>query len=444
MKIQPLFFRNSLHIQPGQAIHDLLAEEDLALVTQDVQSQRDRLHEFSVEDLILFFNGVSMDWSRRDHLVQKSYRNLGINFLLHWFRRNHLQELLQQSFRGNPLYLDSFQNVNSSGSYQLRAQPRGLAVHWLAGNVPVLGMLSWSMSLLTKNVSILKVSARNPWALPFLLDQIRPITVTGAKGATIRGEDIARTVAVVYYNKSNIEASQYLSAQADVRVAWGGREAIEAIMGLRRSLGSEDVVFGPKTSFAVVGKEYLSNLALSTSVASKIGHDASVFDQQGCNSPHTIFVETGGSITPQHFAELLAGEMERQELRIPSERTSESDALVILNKRAEYDLRGSAWYPEGTSWSVLYADTDRGLADPCYSRTLFVRPVRDVLEVADYCGKLTQTVGCALSPERKLLFAEKVSYAGIDRCPDVGLMSLYDSPWDGIFPMDRMVRWVKA
>ena len=86
----------------------------------------------------------------------------------------------------------------------------------------------------------------------------------------------------------------------------------------------------------------------------------------------------------------------------------------------------------------------KGLADPCYSRTLFVRPVGDILEVADYCGKLTQTVGCALSPERKLLFAEKVSYAGIDRCPDVGLMSLYDSPRDGLFPMDRMVRWVKA
>ena len=33
---------------------------------------------------------------------------------------------------------------------------------------------------------------------------------------------------------------------------------------------------------------------------------------------------------------------------------------------------------------------------------------------------------------------------GIERCPEVGRMSLYDAPWDGMYPIDRMGRWVSA
>ena len=54
---------------------------------------------------------------------------------------------------------------------------------------------------------------------------------------------------------------EQLSALADVRVAWGGREAVEAIMNLPRRFGTEDIVFGPKTSFVVVGAEKLSGEA---------------------------------------------------------------------------------------------------------------------------------------------------------------------------------------
>lgn len=31
---------------------------------------------------------------------------------------------------------------------------------------------------------------------------------------------------------------------------------------------------------------------------------------------------------------------------------------------------------------------------------------------------------------------------GAMRCPDVGYMTHFDSPWDGVVALDRMVRWV--
>jgi hypothetical protein len=46
--------------------------------------------------------------------------------------------------------------------------------------------------------------------------------------------------------------------------------------------------------------------------------------------------------------------------------------------------------------------------------------------------------------ERRLEVAEALTARGVERCPEVGRMALYDAPWDGMFPMDRMVRWVSA
>jgi len=80
---------------------------------------------------------------------------------------------------------------------------------------------------------------------------------------------------------------------------------------------------------------------------------------------------------------------------------------------------------------------------PSYGRTLFVRPVDNVLDVAAFCSVNTQTAGLALG-ERRFAVAEALTARGVERCPEVGRMSLYDAPWDGLYPMDRMVRWVSA
>ena len=86
------------------------------------------------------------------------------------------------------------------------------------------------------------------------------------------------------------------------------------------------------------------------------------------------------------------------------------EAFQILGWRAEYDMRGQAWYGDGVRWSVFYSDEDSGLANPCYGRTLFVRPVDDVFEVAALCSVNTQTAGLALG-DRRLKVAEALAVA---------------------------------
>ena len=64
--------------------------------------------------------------------------------------------MADQALNGQRGISDFFATDKFSDYRKIRAVPRGIAVHWLAGNVPLLGMLALAQSILTKNVNILK------------------------------------------------------------------------------------------------------------------------------------------------------------------------------------------------------------------------------------------------------------------------------------------------
>ena len=226
----------------------------------------------------------------------------------------------------------------------------------------------------------MKVARASAGLLPHLLQGFANVAYTNRRGETLRGRTALDAVGVVYADRADGAAARELSLAADVRIAWGGREAVEAIVNLPRRYGTEDIVFGPKTSLAVVGAERLGDEEAARRTAAAIAADASAFDQQGCNSPHTVFVERGGAVAPAAFAKLLADAMEAEARRSPLREVDPAAAMNVLGVRSEYDMRGAAYYSRGMSWTVAYSDDDAGLADPCFLRTLFVRPVSDVLE----------------------------------------------------------------
>ena len=42
------------------------------------------------------------------------------------------------------------------------------------------------------------------------------------------------------------------------------------------------------------------------------------------------------------------------------------------------------------------------------------------------------------------MLGESRAAKGVSRCPNVGNMRLYDAPWDGLFALDRLVRWTST
>jgi hypothetical protein len=408
-----------------------------------LRASQQQLRAVAFDDLLGLCDAAARSWTQPEHPLADFIRRNHLGFLPLWLRRANLQTLAERSLRDRPEALDRFVPLGEKDTMAIRAQPRGLVVHWVAGNVPVLGFLSLVQSMLCKNANVVKVSRRRPGILPHLLAALSEVTHTNARGETFSGRVLTDTMAVVYADREDEAAARELSRLADVRVAWGGREAVEAIINLPRRYGTEDIVFGPKLSFAVVGAERLADNGMAHRTAAAIAADAFAFDQQGCNSPHTVFVERGGPIAPAEFAGLLGEAMEAESRRAPLQEIDPADAMIALGVRTEYAMRGDAHHSRDIQWAVVYSDDDKGLAEPCYLRTLFVRPVNDVFEVAAFCSSQTQTAGLAVDDRRHAL-ADALTSRGVERCPAVGAMRIYDAPWDGLFAMDRLVRWVSG
>ena len=441
MKIHVLFDGNGRYINPSGDPETCPVETSPDRLVRELREGQEHLRAASVDDLIGLCDAAGRAWTLPGNDVARMVGSLAIGFLPLWLRRGNLEPLVALALRGDRGAIDGFVRQAPASHRLHRAQPRGLLVHWVAGNVPLLGMISVIQGLLTKNANLVKVSRQNAGVLPYFLSALGEITYRRPDGEEISGKLLTDTVRVIYTDREDA-AGAALSALADLRVAWGGREAVEAIMNLPRRFGTEDIVFGPKTSFVVVGAEKLSEESEGRKAAMLVARDTVALGQRGCNSPHTVFVERGGALTPEAFAALLGEELGRASRQVPLD-VAPRESFQILGWRAEYDMKGEAWYSEGVRWSVFYSNEDRGLATPCYGRTLFVRPVDNVFDVAALCSVNTQTAGLALG-DRRLKLAEVLTARGVERCPEVGQMSLYDAPWDGMYPMDRMVRWVSA
>ena len=158
-------------------------------------------------------------------------------------------------------------------------------------------MFALIQSILTKNANILKVSTGESQALPLVLETFRGLDYTTPGGYTIRGDDLLESLAVVYFDRHQTRISEIFSSRADVRIAWGGREAIESVAALPKKYACQDILFGPKLSMMVIGSDALDSDKAIRKLIRRAATDSSVFDQFACASPHTIFVEKGGQIS---------------------------------------------------------------------------------------------------------------------------------------------------
>ena len=112
----------------------------------------------------------------------------------------------------------------------------------------------------------------------------------------------------------------------------------------------------------------------------------------------------------------------------------------IKKFESEGIIKGQVFSSENTDWTVIYSE-EIGLAQPCFSRVAFVKPLKD-LNLKGLNTRHQQTVGLAMKNNSREDFVDNLTMFGADRCPKVGEMTLFGSPWDGMFAIDRMVRWI--
>lgn len=412
---------------------------DLEGMISRLAAAQSRLSDERVDNLIAILAHAAKRWAEPDHPLG-GLRQHGLSFLSQWCGADRLQRSVDSSLGFSRLALDGFMPEPDTRRL-IRAQPRGLSVHWLAGNAPTIGLLSALLSILAKNSCLLKAPAGQESALPQLLSDIRDVKIRTIGGRELSGRVITDAIAVLQFGRAERAFAERLSAAADIRLAWGGKEAVEAVMQMPRRYGSEDLIFGPRLSLMVIGREHLTADGKLRQLARKAAVDASAFDQYACASPHVVFVEKGGAVEPAAFASTLAEEMDKTLGRLPKTSIDGGVASRIQSLRMSRQMSGSLWCSNGLEWTVVY-DEDLRMPAPVYSRSVFVVGIEDVNDVIPLLSRQHQTVGLALEGPRKLAFADRATAQGVDRLPDIGHMTDFDVPWDGMRQLSRLVRWV--
>ena len=276
------------------------AGESLLPIVEKLNNARDWLAKIPVDSLV----ALMADFAARLIRDERTRSLEGCMFLSAWLGSNNLGQLLELNLNGNPAYLDGF---GPQGRNYLAAKPQGLVAMWMAGNVATLPMFSLIPALLAKNVCLVKL------AYPEGTDHLLAVLAESQAG-DIRGADLLDAAAVVWFDYHNRQLNEQMSLAADVKIVWGGAEAVKAISSLPRREHCGEIIFGPKYSIGVIDRERLAGdpAKLEESVAAFV-RDIAIFDQRACSAPQTIFLERNDKQSLREVGEIFA----RQLVKLP-------------------------------------------------------------------------------------------------------------------------------
>jgi hypothetical protein len=354
-----------------------------------------------------------------------------------------LEALVQQDV-GDLRRLDEFTSgmaEQRTGRMTVARGPRLLA-HVSAGNLPVSALTSMVLGVLTKSAQFLKCAQGTSW-VPRLF----------AHSLAFNEPKLGACFELAEWPGGTRDLEEALFAEADVVTATGA-DATLAEVRSRVPAGTRLVCYGHRVSFAYVSKDMLSSYSIKR-VVRDVAADVTAWDQMGCLSPHVVYVQEDGVLSPEGFAEALAEELARRETLEPRGEIRPEEAGAIQARRTVYALRAAApavgtdnlrhdsqfsdppygirlWQSEGsTAWTVVW-EADPRFETSCLNRFIYVKSVRrldDVLQFAEPIRQHVSTVGLAAVDHHLSELAAKLAQWGVPRVCPVGRMQEPPVAW---------------
>jgi hypothetical protein len=312
-------------------------------------------------------------------------------------------------------------------------------VHIAAGNIPNPTLMSITLGLLTRAAQFVKCASGES-LLPRLF----------AHSIYELDHKLGACLEIAEWRGGNRELENVLFAHADCLTATGSDETLAAIRAQLpakvRFLG-----YGQRVSFGFVTREVLRD-ETTAEIVSRAADDVIAWDQNGCLSPHVIYVEERGALESDKFAEWLAVELAKREATEPRGMISVEESAVIASRRAIYEAiaihRADAkiWSSQNsTAWTVVF-EHDVSFRFSPLNRFIYVKPVPDVVAVmqgVDAIHGKVSTVGIAAPPEKMKELALRFARWGTPRICPLGQMQNPPLTWrhDGRPPLGDLVTW---
>lgn len=406
--------------------------KDFKDIIDTLKSNWKILNLIPVQAIILIFDEYSRRLSRDKQLLKIE----GVPYLSFYFKKSNLEKLINISLKDKK-YLNEF--VYEEDGKLIKAQGRGIACHWIAGNIDTLAFYSVFQAIIAKNSNLVRVPKKNIQIVARLLKCLDNIEVN-YENKIYYSKDILKNICLIYFDSTDELLNKEMSFAADARIVWGGEEAVNYIVKLPKKTTCKDVIFGPKYSFAVFDKDIIEGYECQKYIE-KFVMDIITFNQKACSSPQVLFVEKS-SIPLEKTVKMIGKAFKKIEKRYKNI-VDEATAARIINERGIYSLSldKQIYCSKGLNYTILI-NNDIVLEEPVGGRCIFVKEVNSIFDVENLINRRIQTLGFAIKDKSKMLkFADMVTTLGVDRVVSVGIMNIYDSPWDGCFIVNELVRW---
>lgn len=407
--------------------------QNIDIIIEELNRNREAIYSYPSEAIVEIINEYSKILSSNRTFLNYE----GVPFFVLWLKKSNIQKLLRLDLKKQE-YLDDFIEIEDNKF--MKAQPRGIVCHFMAGNVPTLPLYYLVQALLCKNVNLCRVPSETINTVVELLKPLIDIKVN-FKGGEYYGITLLKSISLINFSSNNLELNIEMSQAADVRVICGGEEAVNTLSVIPKKTTCKDIIFGPKYSFAVFEKSAIESSNLSK-IFDDFAKDIISFDQKACSSPQVLFIEKC-NLTLKEAALKLSESLERVLKRHSEIEINQGASAAIINKRGEYllSIEKDIIFSKGLQYTILI-DKEIRLEEPLHHRTIFLKEVEDIFKVCKLITPRVQTIGIASEDYNKIMkFANKISLKGVDRLVRVGLMNQYDSPWDGMLLMNEIVKW---
>jgi hypothetical protein len=300
-----------------------------------------------------------------------------------------------------------------------------VVTHIFSGNLPNAALQSLLSGLLVKAANVCKCASGDPLLPRLFVESLMEMDA-----------ELGRCVLFLDWKGGNAAVESEVFAVSDAIIINGGDEAVESVRR-RAPAGMRFLGFGHRVSCAAIARERLTGEELPA-LAEAAAYDVSIWDQQGCLSPHCIYVEEGGGVSADQFAEALAVEMERFEEKYPRGEISLGEAAAFSRIRGAYEFRASAdtgvrvfGDASGNRWAVIL-EREPMWATSCLNRLVFVKPIARLVELPKYLQAVEEKLSCVgleAEDSRRKMLTEIVGALGASRVCALGQMQRPPLNW---------------
>ncbi len=405
-------------------------------------------------NLIRILSETAANWLRADYPFRKlaleqapavtgfssPVLTKGLDSFFSQLASDNLQMLLIQEL-GHTQRLDSLCATSEEQKVQRAALANGpeLLVHITAGNIPNPAVLSIVFGVLLRSAQFVKCASGTS-----LLPRLFAHSLYEAE------PKLGACLEIAEWRGGHALLEESLFNEADCVTITGSDETLAKVRH-RLSPKVRFLGYGHRVSFGYIASGALTGLS-SKDLVSRTASDIIAWNQLGCLSPHVVYVENGGAVSAEGFAQLLAEELARREESDPRGPIPTETAATIASRRGFYEVR-AAHSPEtrhwcskdSTAWTVIY-EADPRFQLSCLHRFVYVKSVANLTEAlqsADSVHGKVSTVGLAAPEGRAAELATQLARWGATRICPLGKMQNPPLTWrhDGRPALGDLVTW---